>query len=124
MGPTRLVKPTPTRAGLAPSASLRRGLPRGLGLTTTTFRECHAETAEISSLAVDLRSNHPALGHSNEWPKVLIIPIEHELDILVEMAGRWRISIRRVPEAQLDVSVSDAKECCNERFDRRASPAL
>lgn len=57
-----------------------------------------------------------AHGHHDEWPKVLFIPVEQELGILIESAERLNISVRRVPEAQLDVFVRDAKEGFNERF--------
>jgi len=66
--------------------------------------------AEIAKLFENAQSQ------KNEWPRILIIPSEQEADAMIEKAERLSISIRRVPEAQLDVFVSDAKEGFNEQF--------
>ena len=79
-------------------------------------------TAFVSVLAASIPADaaaelmEAAHGHNNEWPKVLIVPIEQELGALIEMAERWKIAIRRFPEAQLNAFVGEAKKGFHERF--------
>jgi hypothetical protein len=57
-----------------------------------------------------------AHAHKNEWPKLLLVQSAQAADTMIEKAERLGISVRVIPESQLDVFVSDAKEGFNERF--------
>jgi len=66
--------------------------------------------AEVSQLMEE------AHAHKNEWPTLLLVQSAQAVDAIIEKAERLGISVRVVPESQLDVFVSDAKEGFNERF--------
>jgi len=57
-----------------------------------------------------------AHAHENKWPKLLLIQSALAADVMIGKAEGLGISVRVVPESQLDVFVRDAKEGFNERF--------
>jgi len=57
-----------------------------------------------------------AHAHENEWPKLLLIQSTPAADGMIGKAEGLGISVRVVPESQLDIFVRDAKEGFNERF--------
>ncbi|WP_345532024.1 hypothetical protein [Viridibacterium curvum] len=79
-------------------------------------------TSFVSVLATSLPAEdvikmmEEAHAHKHEWPKLLLCQSGQAVDAMIEKAERLGISVRVVPESQLDVFVSDAKEGFNERF--------
>jgi hypothetical protein len=74
-----------------------------------------SESNELSPAEAEhLLSN--GYSHKKQFPKELIVPEEQTANNLALEAERWGISVRRAPDAQLRLLISDAREAFRKHF--------
>ena len=82
----------------------------GTGFVSTDLKEfSQMEAKRLLTIGYD---------HKKQYPKELIIPNSQVANILIEEAEHSRISVVRVPEEQLQVFISEARESFHEHISK------